>query len=346
MMFTGSGEFTRRAFTNNKMDLIQAEGIIDLIHAETEQQHKQALSYFDGKTHQIYQTWTKQLTQYVAHLEAIIDFSEDENLTSDIQSATVKQIEVLKNNIFSHLNDNRKGELIRSGIQLAIVGPPNAGKSSLLNFLANRDAAIVSPFVGTTRDIIEISLDIAGYPVIISDTAGLNEESDDPIEQEGILRARKRFLEAHIKIAMFDANTYPNNTKLTDEIIKLADEHNEKVIKIYNKSDISQLDSNTSGLLISCKTGIGLPEFMNVIEQEIKELFLSNANKVTVVTRERHRQHLQDVVVNLDLALKTTSIELCTERLRTSLHSIGKITGRVDTEQILEVIFRDFCTGK
>ena len=342
------GEFTRRAFQNGKMDLTEAEGLADLIHAETELQKAQALSQMNGALATLYDGWRDKLTRILAHVEADLEFP-DEDLPEGILPKLTPEIETLANAINSHLSDNRRGERLRGGIKIAVIGAPNAGKSSLVNALTQREVAIVSALPGTTRDIIETHLDIGGYPVILSDTAGLRPEqleesgpadtlSHDAIESEGIRRALTRAREADIKILLYDGTQEdidPHTQALEDETALI----------VINKADENlRLNHPSNPLKSSAKTGSGFPEFLAALESKIAALI--GKDESPALTRPRHRAALEDCRECLSRALTAPLPELAAEDLRLSIRALGRLTGRVDVEDLLDVIFRDFCIGK
>jgi tRNA modification GTPase len=331
------GEFTRRAFLNGKLDLLQAEAIADLAAAETEAQRRQALRQLDGELGGLYRGWSDRLTRILAHLEAAIDFP-DEDLPPETEDRICGETKDLVAEIERHLADSRRGERLRDGISVAIVGPPNAGKSSLLNKIARRDAAIISPIPGTTRDIIEVAIDLQGYPVVLADTAGLR-ESDDIVEQEGLRRALRRAEEAEIRLFVFDigrpseagsASTWPGPDTLL----------------VANKIDLAPRTGATvpaGHFPVSALTGEGINPLLTALGERVAQSYRTEA---PVLTRARHRQSLEEAKVSLRRALAATLPELRAEDLRLALRSLGQITGVVDVEDLLDVIFRDFCIGK
>ncbi len=332
------GEFSRRAFINNKMDLTQAEGIADLIAAETSLQARQALRQVSGELEQLYEGWRMQLIHILAFLEAYIDFP-DEDLPSDVIQEVTANISALREAITVHINDKRRGEKLREGLYVAIIGAPNAGKSSLLNYLAKRDVAIVSHIAGTTRDVIEVHLDIAGYPVIIADTAGLR-ESEDVVENEGIKRARKRAEQADLKIALFDAGKVLDNSTL-----ELIDENTLIVInKIDTATHFPSSIGSTPALPISLHKNIGLDMLLNMLENNIYKHIQPSHNPV--ITRARYREHLQHCLLHLERFNLGNALELAAEDVRMAARQLGKITGKIEVEQVLDVIFSSFCIGK
>ncbi|MCC7305060.1 MAG: tRNA uridine-5-carboxymethylaminomethyl(34) synthesis GTPase MnmE [Alphaproteobacteria bacterium] len=338
------GEFTRRAFENGKMDLTEAEAVADLINAETQLQKMQALSQMEGSLSRLYNGWTESLKKCLAHMEADIEFP-DEDLPQGIAPEIMRSVQSLAGEIAAHLDDNRRGERLRDGLHVAVIGAPNAGKSSLVNALAQRDVAIVSDLAGTTRDIIEVHLDIAGYPVILSDTAGLrpeqfNPQGHDAIESEGIRRALSRAREADIKILLFDA-TEKNTDAAT---LALADENS---LVVYNKADLFSRHASEGGsdvLFLSSKTGVGLDVLLATLAEKIKSL--AGTAGTPSLTRARHRAALEEALAGLARAHAAALPELAAEDVRLAVRSIGRITGRVDVEDLLDVIFRDFCIGK
>ncbi len=347
-----AGEFTRRAFENGKMDLTEAEAVADLIHAETEAQRKQALRQMDGALGKIYEDWRGRLLRSLASLEAAIDFA-DEELPEDLSERQNKELLALRDEMARHLNDNHRGERLREGFSIVLLGAPNAGKSSLLNTLARRDVAIVSPFAGTTRDVIEVHLDINGYPVILSDTAGLR-VSADAVESEGVRRAQSRAATADLKIIVLDAASPAEN----DSLHTLIDEN---TLVVLNKADLlSPLPlagrvgeggvpsetpvQNPNPLRLSALTGEGIDALLQKLAQEISSRF--DNNTAPPLTRARHRAALEECAEHLDRALQAPMADLRAEDVRLAMRALGRITGRVDVEDLLDIIFRDFCIGK
>ncbi|HJD60601.1 MAG TPA: tRNA uridine-5-carboxymethylaminomethyl(34) synthesis GTPase MnmE [Rickettsia endosymbiont of Columbicola hoogstraali] len=339
-----AGEFTKRAFLNNKFDLTAAEGIADLINAETIMQHKQAIRQAGGALEELYNSWRSQLLRIISLLEAYIDFP-DEDIPESVLKDVTNTHKTLINTISEYLNDNRKGELLRSGLKLAIIGPPNAGKSSLLNFLMRRDIAIVSNIAGTTRDIIEGHLDIGGYPIILQDTAGIRGESNDVIEQEGIKRAIDSAKKADIKIVMFDAETL--GSTVNEDITGLIDEN---TIVIINKIDlipenrIFNIENKYRCLKVSIKNNISLPSILKNIEEIAKNM--AGFTETPYITNERHRHHLKQALIYLKDFNLDNDLVLATEDIRMTMRRIGAITGIIDVEEILGEIFKNFCIGK
>ena len=330
------GEFTKRAFQNGKLDLTQAEAIADLAAAETEAQRRQAIRQLDGALGELYRGWGERLLRLLAHLEAAIDFP-DEELPPEIEAQVDEGTKALIGEIEAHLADGRRGERLRDGIVVAIVGPPNAGKSSVLNALARREAAITSPIAGTTRDVIEVAVDFAGYPVVLADTAGLR-ESRDAIEQEGLRRALARAEAAELRLFVFAA----------DEPTQAAGANawpSEATVLVANKIDlVAERSTVPKGTIaISALTGEGLPELIEAVADKVAEGY---AVEAPLLTRARHRDSLENAVEALHRSLSAELAELRAEDLRLAWRSLGHITGWVDVEDLLDVIFADFCLGK
>ena len=331
------GEFTRRAFLNDKLDLTQAEAVADLAAAETEAQRRQALRQLDGHLGGVYRGWGERLLRLLAHLEAAIDFP-DEDLPAEIEREVAEGARALANEVESHLADGHRGERLRDGIAVAILGPPNAGKSSLLNQLARREAAITSPIAGTTRDVIEVAIDLAGYPVVLADTAGLR-DSADVIEQEGLRRALKRAEEAELRLFVFDA-TRPEDAQ------GAAAWPGPDTLLVANKIDLASgrdAPPLARAIPVSALTGEGLPKLIAALSSRVARSYDGTA---PVLTRARHRQALETALEGLRRSLAADLPELRAEDLRLAWRSLGRITGRVDVEDLLDVIFRDFCLGK
>lgn len=405
------GEFTRRAFENGRMDLTEVEGLADLIAADTAEQRRQALRQMGGDLRKVYEAWREEVKGCLAHAEAVIDFGDD--VDDGAFEAVLPRVTALSDEIKMRLNDDRRGEIVRDGVRLAIVGPPNAGKSTLLNILAKRPAAIVSPFAGTTRDVVEVSLDISGVPVLVSDTAGLRSHCDDPIELEGIRRARAVAAKSDIVLFMQDASAEPlltsksllssktpifdrpqhgdsiNDNSLSripcnnnlsghhgENLIEqstIPDTDNSSVIYVVNKADLVEQSglqakftaSNDRIYVTSLRTGKGINALLEGLERIVLERTGStvcnsqhgvgvNAD-APIVTRARHRHHLSAAVRALDafIAGRTYNNSVCllpmdlaTEELRIASRELGAITGVIHVEEILDVIFNDFCIGK
>ena len=331
------GEFTRRAFLNGKLDLLQAEAIADLAAAETEAQRRQALRQLGGELGDVYRRWRDRLTRILAHLEAAIDFP-DEDLPPEIEDRILGDTEGLVAEIERHLADGHRGERLRDGIDVAIVGPPNAGKSSLLNRIARRDVAITSPVPGTTRDVIEVAIDLGGYPVVLADTAGLR-DSADAIEQEGKRRAVQRAEQAEIRLFVFD-------TAHPADAAGASTWAGADTILVANKIDlvpVAEIDLSPPALPVSALTGEGIDRLLTMLGERVAQTYRIEA---PVLTRARHRQALEEAAASLRRSFSAALPELRAEDLRLALRSLGRITGAVDVEDLLDVIFRDFCIGK
>jgi tRNA modification GTPase len=342
-----AGEFTRRAFDAGKLDLAEVEGLADLIAAETEAQRRQALRQLAGELGRLTESWRERLLRALAHAEAEIDFP-DEDLPGGLIAALGPAVSALSGEIRRHLDDNRRGERLRDGVSIAIIGPPNAGKSSLLNRLARRDAAIVSAVAGTTRDVIDVQLDLGGYPVVVADTAGLRDlhgrhSPQDEIEREGMRRALARAEAADLKILVLDAAA----PRVEDSVVRLADAN---TLVVANKSDLPRgVPIEFAGHVVhklSAKTGAGLEEFLDVLRHEVAARLGMTDTTAPVITRARHREALGECVAALDRALAGTDAELIAEDLRLAARALGRITGRVGVEDVLDLIFREFCIGK
>ena len=331
-----AGEFTRRAFLNGKMDLVEAEGLADLIDAETSQQKSQAMRQMQGDLSRYYDALRKQITESLAHLEAYIDFP-DEEIPESVLTGLGDNVDKIKSLIQETLQDHKRGERLREGMYVVILGAPNAGKSSLLNALAKKDAAIVSHRAGTTRDVIEVLLDIAVFPVILTDTAGLRESADD-IEEEGVRRALARAADADLKLVVFDGAELP---KLDPASLELIDS---TALVVINKSDLNSAKPALDSISVSVKTGEGMNGLVKVMENSIISFFSSHA--APVITRNRHRALLQDTLTHLNRFKTGDSLELACEELRLAAQSVGKITGKIEVDELLDVIFRQFCIGK
>lgn len=335
------GEFARRAFENGKMDLTGAEGLADLIDAETDGQRRQALRQSAGELGKLYGAWRDRLIEAQALAESAIDFADEGDVGANAFAASRTVIQDLLPALERHLDDSRGGEILRNGFRIVIAGPPNAGKSSLINALSRRDVAIVSPEAGTTRDVIEVALDIAGLPVIVSDTAGIR-EAGGAIEQEGIRRAVAKAAEADLVIWLMDASTphaSPPPADLTGADLML----------VTSKSDLAQSDGygDRSALAISTRTGAGMERLIAEIGTRAQAR-IAPALEAPAITQARHRMHLTEAreALRTFLAGSDAAIELRAEDLRRAAAALGRITGRVDVEDVLDQVFSRFCIGK
>jgi tRNA modification GTPase len=337
------GEFTKLAFQNGKINLLKAESVADLISSETEIQRKQAIKIMNGKSSDQFNFLREKLLKILSLIEAKIDFP-DEDLPSDILHKIKKNSVEVSNNIEKILDDQKVGERIREGFKIAILGPANVGKSSLLNHLSNRDVAIVSEIAGTTRDVIEAHLNIDGYPVIVSDTAGIR-ESKNEIEKKGIKLSLKRAEEADLKLVMVDAK----NPDFTDSLRGLLDKN---AILVVNKSDLLDGDishevKKLNHVLISIKENLNIDELIQKIKNSLKNKFLTSDD--ILITRERHRQHLEqclNCLKKFNEKKQAEDFDMAAEDLRLATRHLGMIVGKVDVEEILGSIFNDFCIGK
>ena len=337
------GEFTKLAFQNGKINLLKAESIADLISSETEIQRKQAIKIMNGKSSNKFNMLREKLLKILSHIEAKIDFP-DENLPKDILNNIKKISKEVSNEIEKILNDQKVGERIREGFKIAIVGPANAGKSSLLNHLSNRDVAIVSEIAGTTRDVIETHLNIDGYPVVVSDTAGIR-ESKSEIEKKGIKLALKRAEEADLRLVVIE----PKNLDFTGFLKDIFDTNS---ILVINKCDLKHVQLNQQmkkleHVLISIKNNTNIDQLILKIKKKLKNKFITNED--ILITRERHRQHLvqcSNYLKNFNEKNKSEDFDKAAEDLRLATRHLGMIVGKVDVEEILGSIFNDFCIGK
>ena len=337
------GEFTKRAFQNGRINLQKAESIADLISAETEIQRKQALKIMSGKSSDKFNSWREKLIKILSHIEAKIDFPDEDlpkNIINEVQKTSNKVLTEIKKT----LNDQKVGERIREGFKIAIVGPSNSGKSSLLNYLSKRDVAIVSEIAGTTRDVIETHLNLDGYPVIVSDTAGIR-NSKNEIEKKGIKIALNRAEDADLKLVIVSAKNVDFTGVLKDLLTKNA-------ILVINKSDLIKGKLNSKfkkyeHVLISIKKDLNLNKLILKIKSKLKNKFTTTED--ILITRERHRQNLINCVQHLEKFQKKKSaqdFDKAAEDLRLATRHLGKIVGKVDVEELLGSIFNDFCIGK
>ena len=341
------GDFSRRAFDNGKLDLSEVEGLADLIDAETEAQRRQAIRQMDGGLSALTEGWRGRLVGLLAHMEAAIDFP-DEELPEGLVAEVAVEAESLAKEVGAALADGHRGERLREGLLFAILGPPNSGKSSLMNRIARRDVAIVSETAGTTRDVIEVHLDLGGFPVTLADTAGLRDLGAEVpgagVEREGMARARGVARRADLVVAVFDVTAWPD---LDAGVLDLIDG---TALVVLNKSDLwsgaaPQDVAGAPALLVSAKTGAGLDRLIGALTQAATAR-LSVSGGGAAITRERHRKALEDCRDALGRSLSAGQPDLVAEDLRLAMRALGRITGRVDVEDLLDLIFRDFCIGK
>jgi tRNA modification GTPase len=337
------GEFTRRAFENGKLDLTEAEGLDDLVHADTDRQRRQALRQLKGLLGDKVRSWRAQIIEASALIEAGIDFSDEGDVPAELVAPALAKIKSLHDEIAEVLAAQGRSERLRDGLVVAIAGPPNVGKSTLMNQLARREVAIVSPHAGTTRDVIEVQLDLDGYPVTVIDTAGIR-ETEDPVEQEGVRRARARAAEADLVLWLVE-----------DDMHEHAVDGAAPVWLVRNKIDLNTLSGHGTGMgrtwgssyfEISASRGDGLPALMAALVGHAENVVGSGEGGL--ISRERQRTLLRETASSLQRSIDAVGSgeELVAEDLRAAAHSLGRLLGRVDVEDILDKIFRDFCVGK
>ena len=331
--YAEAGEFTRRAFLNGKLDLVEVEGLADLINAETEFQRKQAFDQMDGKLSNLYTKWKSQLVKNLSYLEATIDFV-DEEIPPEIVLNQIKDIREVLQELDTHLNDSNKGERLRDGFHIIIAGSPNTGKSSLLNHLSNRDIAIVSDEAGTTRDSLDAYLDINGFPVIITDTAGIRKAKTE-VESIGIKKSQTKMNEADLILWLMDSSSEKNDG--------VPDNIRDKSVEVWTKSDIAK--PNNKEVIISTKKDEGITQLIDIIGKYVEK---GCRTEGSFITRSRHRDALEKTKKNLLTILESDllDVEVIAEELRSAVNSLSRITGHIDVEDLLEVIFKDFCIGK
>ena len=334
------GEFTRRAFENGKLDLTEAEGLDDLIHADTDRQRRQALRQLQGLLGNRARDWRERIIEASALIEAGIDFSDEGDVPAELIAPALAKIKALLSEIEEVLAAQGQSERLRDGLVVAIAGPPNVGKSTLINQLARRDVAIVSPHAGTTRDVIEVQLDLDGYPVTVIDTAGIR-ETDDPVEQEGVRRARARAAEADLVLWLADAAAAPVHHD-GDAPLWLV---RNKIDLVAGGAEGGETHARRE-FRISARRGDGLPELISALVGFVQDYF--GANEGGLISRTRQRKLLEEAAVSLRRSVDVAGEgeELAAEELRTAAHSLGRLLGRVDVEDVLDVIFREFCVGK
>ena len=325
-----AGEFTRRAFLNGRMDLLQAEAVADLVAAETSAQRRQALRQLDGALGGVYQGWSERLLHLLAQQEALIDFP-DEDLPAATEAALLAAIATLRHEIAAHLDDDRRGERLRDGLVFAIAGAPNVGKSTLINALAGREVAIVSPLPGTTRDVLEARVVLGGVPVTLLDTAGLR-PTTDPIEAEGVRRAQARAAAADLLVLVRDAPGPPAPVGLAPRTLTIA-----------NKADLGR-DAAVADMQVSALTGAGMDRLRDCLAGIAADL--TRAAGPPPLTRARHRAALAAAAAHLERARERALPEIRGEELRLALRCVGQMTGAVTTEDVLDSVFAQFCIGK
>ena len=326
-----AGEFTRRALLNGRMTLDQVEGLADLIDAETEAQRRQALRSLEGETGQAVGRWREDIISAMALMEAAIDFSDESDVSEKVIADGLKLAQSIRDQIESELQKPERPERLRDGYRIVLAGPPNAGKSTLLNALARRDAAIVSPVAGTTRDVIEVHLDLGGYPVLLVDTAGLR-NSADVVEREGIRRTQDRIADADLVLWLQAPGGEP------------CPFGGSNVLVVGTKADLGEAEATMS---VSATTGAGIDALLALLQERAERVFASGEG--VLITRERHRAALQEALLCLDRALEGDAegaTELVAEDLRLAARALGRITGEVDVEEVLDRLFSGFCIGK
>lgn len=334
-----AGEFSRRAFLNGRMDLVEVEGLADLIAAETEMQRRLAAEQASGGLSRLYDSWAKRLTHARAMIEAELDFADEDDVPGSVAVSIWSDMRALSQDILNHTEGARAGEIVRDGLKVVIAGPPNAGKSSLLNYLAQRDVAIVTDVPGTTRDVLHVDLDIGGYAVRLYDTAGLR-ETDDVVEREGIRRTQLSLQQADLVLLLSDDD-------VTDAAGFLGN-FSGPFLRIRSKSDIlgETLPDIAIDVMISTKSGDGIDDLIERIRAYLPSLEVGNA--LALPTRARHRDGLVACRQHIQAALENASagLDIQAEHLRLAGQALGRITGRVDVEDLLDVIFSEFCIGK
>ena len=344
------GEFTRRGFENGKLDLTEAEGLDDLIHADTDRQRRQALRQLKGLLGDRARDWRTQIIEASALIEAGIDFSDEGDVPAELIAPALAKIKVLLGEIRAVLAAQGHGERLREGLVVAIAGPPNVGKSTLINQLARREVAIVSPHAGTTRDVIEVQLDLDGYPVTVIDTAGIR-ETDDPVEQEGVRRARARAAEADLVLWLVDT---PHEKNLDESATPIWVVRNKIDLDVVRSDatnpgqlvDVTEQGRGRAEFGISASRGDGIQELIAALIAFAQNYF--GGGEGGLISRERQRKLLEETVVSLQRSLGVIEQgdELAAEELRVAARALGRLLGRVDVEDLLDVIFRDFCIGK
>jgi tRNA modification GTPase len=338
-----AGEFTRRAFQNGKMDLTEAEGLADLIDAETEGQREQALSQMTGALRSLYEDWREQLISVLAAIEGEVDFPDEEDVPETLSETAGPPLAMLSDALIAHLDDGRRGERVREGFSIALIGEPNAGKSTLLNALARRDAAIVTDIPGTTRDVVEVRLVLAGFPVIVADTAGLRDAADQ-VEAEGVRRALDRAQNADLRLGVVDVSRETLPAKLLETLTD-AD------ALILNKMDQGQTlhlsdELGMTRFELSAKSGLGLPALEGWLEEVVRDRL--SRREAPALSRARHRQAVERALDHLMAAQSqlARAPELAASDVHLAIRALESLTGRIDVEDVLDRVFSQFCIGK
>ncbi|MCV3735075.1 tRNA uridine-5-carboxymethylaminomethyl(34) synthesis GTPase MnmE [Rhizobium sp. TRM96647] len=332
-----AGEFSRRAFHHGKLDLVEIEGLADIVAAQTEMQRRLALEHASGGVSRLYDDWARRLTHARAMIEAELDFADEEDVPGAVGQTVRDDLVALGAEVRAHLAGSRTGEIIRDGLTVVIAGPPNVGKSSLINYLAKRDVAIVTDIPGTTRDIVSVDLDLDGFAVRLLDTAGIR-ETDEVVEREGIRRARSAMAQADLILRLLDEDEVPGDQDGEETVA---------TIYVASKADIHpRADVAPSVIAVSTRTGGGIDVLLERIRGHLPQL--GQAGAFAVPSRDRHNEALRLTLQALEEALAAPSneLELQAEYLRLAANEIGRITGRVDVENLLDVIFAEFCIGK
>lgn len=333
-----AGEFSRRAYLNGRMDLTEVEGLADLIAAETEMQRRLAAEQAAGGLSRLYDSWAKRLTHARAMIEAELDFADEDDVPGSVAASVWNDMRTLAKEIVNHIEGARVGEIVRDGLKVVIAGPPNVGKSSLLNYLAKRDIAIVTDIPGTTRDVLHVDLDISGYAVRLYDTAGLR-ETDDIVEREGIRRTQLSLAQANLVLLLSENGV---------DWAELSESYNGPVVRVLSKADLdgSALPNRSADVIISVRSGEGIDALMNAVGRYLPNL--ESGAALALPTRERHTLNLKEALEHITSALKADGVglDIQAEYLRLAGQALGRVTGRVDVENLLDVIFSEFCIGK